>query len=191
MPTLAASSAKSEASHSASTECPITFTSWFECPQRMPCGRRAPDQNQLVAMGSRALASIKNFAWQAGYGAFSVSESGVDAVRSYIVYQEQHHTKRSFKDEFVVFLEKPHRRRREISLDLTLLTPLRGFVTAKIRPRACALGFILAPLRGFSVVPSESLGLQHRLQILRMNRTRHRLFAAELLLKHQLRQRFF
>jgi len=59
-------------------------------------------------MGSRALAKFKNFAWQAGYGAFSVSESGIDAVRAYIQHQQQHHLSRSFKDEFVVFLKKNH-----------------------------------------------------------------------------------
>jgi len=50
----------------------------------------------------------KAFAWQPGYGAFSVSESGQDAVREYILHQQQHHTKRSFEDEFVVFLKKNH-----------------------------------------------------------------------------------
>jgi putative transposase len=49
---------------------------------------------------------FKNFAWQAGYGAFSVSESGIVAVRVYIAHQQQHHTRRSFEDEFVAFLKK-------------------------------------------------------------------------------------
>jgi REP element-mobilizing transposase RayT len=48
------------------------------------------------------------FAWQAGYGAFSVSESGQDAVRTYILLQQQHHTTRSVQDEFVIFLRKNH-----------------------------------------------------------------------------------
>jgi REP element-mobilizing transposase RayT len=46
------------------------------------------------------------FAWQAGYGAFSVSESNVGAVSKYIARQEEHHKKRSFQKEFVAFLEK-------------------------------------------------------------------------------------
>jgi REP element-mobilizing transposase RayT len=46
------------------------------------------------------------FAWQAGYGAFSVSESNVDAVIRYIADQEAHHQKHSFQDEFVAFLKK-------------------------------------------------------------------------------------
>ncbi len=39
------------------------------------------------------------FHWQAGYAAFSVSQSNLDAVRDYIVRQPEHHQKRSFQDE--------------------------------------------------------------------------------------------
>ena len=48
----------------------------------------------------------KEFAWQAGYGVFSVSESNVPAVAKYIAGQEEHHRKRSFQEEFVAFLKK-------------------------------------------------------------------------------------
>ena len=46
------------------------------------------------------------FAWQAGYGAFAVSESNVAAVRQYIATQEEHHRKISFQDEYRAFLTK-------------------------------------------------------------------------------------
>ncbi len=46
------------------------------------------------------------FAWQAGYGAFSVSESQVAAVRKYIQQQEEHHKRISFKDELISLLRK-------------------------------------------------------------------------------------
>jgi putative transposase len=46
------------------------------------------------------------FAWQTGYGAFSVSESNVPAVSKYIAMQEEHHKKRSFQEELVAFLKK-------------------------------------------------------------------------------------
>ena len=46
------------------------------------------------------------FAWQAGYGVFSVSESSVADVTKYISGQEEHHKKRSFQEEFVAFLKK-------------------------------------------------------------------------------------
>lgn len=48
----------------------------------------------------------RNFYWQEGYGAFAVSKSGLDAVIDYIRNQEQHHAKRSFKEEYISFLQK-------------------------------------------------------------------------------------
>jgi hypothetical protein len=43
---------------------------------------------------------LADFHWQAGYGAFSVSESNVEQVKNYIRKQERHHAKMSFQDEF-------------------------------------------------------------------------------------------
>ncbi|MEZ4927643.1 MAG: IS200/IS605 family transposase [Saprospiraceae bacterium] len=44
------------------------------------------------------------FAWSLGYAAYSVSESGVSAVRRYIQNQKEHHRKRSFIREYQEFL---------------------------------------------------------------------------------------
>ena len=46
------------------------------------------------------------FDWQRGYGAFSHSKSQIDAVVKYILNQEEHHKKRSFKDEYLEMLKK-------------------------------------------------------------------------------------
>ena len=46
------------------------------------------------------------FEWQEGYGAFSYSQSGVDAVYKYIQNQEEHHKKQTFRDEYLEFLNK-------------------------------------------------------------------------------------
>jgi REP element-mobilizing transposase RayT len=46
------------------------------------------------------------FAWQEGYGAFSYSHSHMDNVYQYILNQEEHHSKRTFKEEYIGFLEK-------------------------------------------------------------------------------------
>ena len=46
----------------------------------------------------------KDFSWQNGYGAFSVSASQVQVVSNYIANQEEHHKKRSFRDEFIDLL---------------------------------------------------------------------------------------
>ena len=48
----------------------------------------------------------KSFAWQLGYGAFSVSKSNVPEVLKYIGNQESHHRKRTFKQELVALLDK-------------------------------------------------------------------------------------
>ena len=47
-----------------------------------------------------------DFAWQEGYGAFSVSASNADAVRNYIEHQPEHHARRSYEDEFLALLRK-------------------------------------------------------------------------------------
>ena len=49
---------------------------------------------------------FQDFHWQAGYGAFSVSQSHVEEVRRYIELQDEHHRTRSFKDEFLAFLNR-------------------------------------------------------------------------------------
>ena len=46
------------------------------------------------------------FAWQRRYGAFTVSESAIDAVRKYIRGQKLHHRKRTFEDEYVELLRR-------------------------------------------------------------------------------------
>jgi putative transposase len=46
------------------------------------------------------------FAWQRGYGAFTVSESNVEAVKIYIQEQEAHHQRMTFQEEFVALLQR-------------------------------------------------------------------------------------
>jgi putative transposase len=48
----------------------------------------------------------KGFAWQQGYGAFTVGISQKDDTIAYIQSQAEHHRKRSFEEEFVAFLKK-------------------------------------------------------------------------------------
>lgn len=47
-----------------------------------------------------------DFSWQRGYGAFSYSHSHISAVANYIENQEIHHRKKTFKEEYIDFLEK-------------------------------------------------------------------------------------
>jgi putative transposase len=46
------------------------------------------------------------FSWQEGYGAFSYGHSQLDTIIRYIQNQEQHHRRRSFKDEYLAWLKK-------------------------------------------------------------------------------------
>jgi REP element-mobilizing transposase RayT len=46
------------------------------------------------------------FAWQSGYGAFSVSQSQLGAPQEYVRHQEEHHRTRSFQDEYREFLNR-------------------------------------------------------------------------------------
>jgi len=48
----------------------------------------------------------REFSWQEGYGAFTVSASQRDMVREYIAKQEEHHRKRSFQEEYLELLKR-------------------------------------------------------------------------------------
>ncbi len=55
------------------------------------------NQNDLIAI---------KFAWQIGYGAFSVGESNIDAVEKYIANQKEHHRRKTFAEEYDLLLQK-------------------------------------------------------------------------------------
>ena len=47
-----------------------------------------------------------DFSWQRGFGAFSYSRSHIDRVVKYIANQEEHHKKRTFREEYLDMLQK-------------------------------------------------------------------------------------
>jgi putative transposase len=49
---------------------------------------------------------VRDFGWQDGYGAFTVSSSQLEAVKEYIKNQAEHHRKRTFQEEYVEFLKR-------------------------------------------------------------------------------------
>ncbi len=51
-------------------------------------------------------AGYGGFAWQAGYGAFSVGQSQMETLLRYIDNQEEHHRTQTFQEEFVEFLKR-------------------------------------------------------------------------------------
>jgi len=48
----------------------------------------------------------REFAWQGGYAGYSVSHSRVEAVRTYIENQKEHHKMQTFQDEYIQFLKE-------------------------------------------------------------------------------------
>ena len=70
-----------------------------------------PDLVETIKTSSNAWIKQKNFSrfrfeWQRGYGAFTHSRSQVETVVNYILTQEEHHRKRTFREEYVDFLRK-------------------------------------------------------------------------------------
>ncbi len=76
-------------------------------PSTMPVAKAA----QLIKGGSskwihETFPRHKDFAWQEGYGAFSIGVTGLNAAIEYITNQERHHHARSFEQECREFLDK-------------------------------------------------------------------------------------
>ena len=61
------------------------------------------DSSKWIKSKGRA---FRNFHWQSGYGAFSVSQSNVAQVVRYIENQKEHHRRRTFQEEFRAFLKR-------------------------------------------------------------------------------------
>lgn len=51
-------------------------------------------------------AALRNFGWQDGYGAFTVSKSKISDVITYIQNQREHHRKKTFQEEYLEFLHE-------------------------------------------------------------------------------------
>jgi REP element-mobilizing transposase RayT len=49
---------------------------------------------------------LQTFAWQSGYGAFSVSYSALSSVKAYLARQESHHRRMTFQDEYRELLRR-------------------------------------------------------------------------------------
>jgi len=60
----------------------------------------------LTGWAHKNIPTMSDFAWQGGYGVFSVSRSQIDVVASYIRDQQRHHETMTFEEEFVAMLKK-------------------------------------------------------------------------------------
>lgn len=74
----------------------------------LPPSRALADAMRLIKTNSSKWMNEQrpDFAWQEGYGAFSVSASNLDTVVNYIRTQEEHHRKISFEEEFLALLKR-------------------------------------------------------------------------------------
>jgi len=65
---------------------------------------------EVKQQSSRWLKTLNNhythFEWQGGYGGFSISPSLFEKTFNYIQNQEEHHRKRSFREEYILFLKE-------------------------------------------------------------------------------------
>src|SRR5436309_1736302 len=77
----------------------------------LPAAMSVAKAIQLIKGGSSkwihdTFPRYRKFAWQDGYGAFSVSASQTKSVIAYIDSQKEHHRKRTFEEEFLEFLSR-------------------------------------------------------------------------------------
>ncbi len=63
-------------------------------------------KRESTLWAKRKWENLRDFHWQSGYGAFSISPAHVDAVCEYIANQEEHHRRESFQEEFRGLLKK-------------------------------------------------------------------------------------
>lgn len=64
------------------------------------------------------------FEWQTGFGAFTVSQSQIKTVVNYILNQEAHHKKKSFREEYIKFFWKNIKLNLNLNTFLTIMVSL-------------------------------------------------------------------
>ncbi len=64
------------------------------------------DLKKASSLWVRDEMKVSDFAWQAGYAAFTVSATARESVRQYIANQEEHHRTQTFREELIAFLER-------------------------------------------------------------------------------------
>ncbi len=78
----------------------------FLLPATLPLAKAIQTLKSCSAKWMNDLRTTRDFVWQEGYGAFSVSSSQTDAVIRYIEGQKEHHSRRTFDEEFISLLKK-------------------------------------------------------------------------------------
>ena len=64
------------------------------------------NRTRLIDMDQDERAAVRGFAWQNGYGAFSIGQSQLAPLKRYIASQKEHHRHKTFQEEFRQFLKR-------------------------------------------------------------------------------------
>src|SRR5208337_3228143 len=83
--------------------CPSPCNAAYEIGH---CEGRSIDKGRIIGWIHQTFPNLRNFAWQQGYGAFSVGISQVQETVHYIEQQLEHHRTRTFQEEYLAFLKK-------------------------------------------------------------------------------------
>lgn len=75
-------------------------------PATIPLSKALQEIKAISSKWMRDSHGQSEFAWQEGYGAFSIGATQIDAATAYICRQQEHHRKRDFQAEFLLFLKK-------------------------------------------------------------------------------------
>jgi putative transposase len=75
-------------------------------PATMPLAKAIQTLKSCSAKWMNDLRTTRDFAWQEGYGAFSVGSSQTEAVIGYIECQKEHHSTKTFDEEFISLLKR-------------------------------------------------------------------------------------
>ena len=72
----------------------------------LPRGRDAGGEERVLPLDSRGTAAGGLCVWQEGYGAFTFAAPDLEAVRAYVLNQEEHHRVKTFQEEYVAMLKR-------------------------------------------------------------------------------------
>lgn len=75
-------------------------------PSTKPIAKAMQEIKSSSSKWMREQCRVKDFAWQEGYGAFSISQSLISVTLQYIANQQEHHKKHDYQEEFLAILKK-------------------------------------------------------------------------------------
>lgn len=75
-------------------------------PSTKPIAKAMQEIKSSSSKWMREQCRVKDFAWQKGYGAFSISQSLISVTLQYIANQQEHHKKHDYQEEFLAILKK-------------------------------------------------------------------------------------